>query len=1175
MDNKPDEVKIIDYWYLFEFLDQVPWPDEKNNGQNRNLQAKTGYTPRSLEISFRFRLGEDLLDKIDREMERHHMAVPGNVTICLGKISRQACVNAILQTMHLSDDLPEKPFGWIAMASLQIASNGSYIPKSFSISPILWAMRRLNGRAAFTSALSFEDYQSDLRDYEHRMTDSFSGRPLRTEDLSALLDELTETYLSGLAFASEREQEDSRVMLADFQAYRSSHDAESTENTEFTGLTHPFFLQDLKMVQEGLSHPSENESGMQQSLRRYILAPYREYLGQGQNTRRDILPSDKKDWAACFEGLSNILAPENAPIGKWPSRYRPALMQQYAVNTVTGSGHAPIFSVNGPPGTGKTTMLREIVASCVVQKADILVQYLTPDDLFKKKIIQALDGGPDKICYTLKDETIRKYGMLVVSSNNAAVENITKELPMEEKMQKDLAEQAEDTPSQKKYLQWERERFSARVNEAEAQKKYDVYFSSLAESLLGDSQQHAWGLVATALGKQSNVRSFSQNVLKPFLEESDLSEPENSTKQTIDAYRQARQTFKDQKYKVETIRQSICDLKQAYKDRLDKQVQFEAAQREVTLCAAQYDKQGISPEALQSLKEYRENLEDQIKKLKEEGEKFQNEKADWERTSRKIKARLNKCDRGPSIWMRILMWFGYHPKKEDKGELENKLREAERGLQECDNKLKWNNDQISDKDSQVHQLTNKIDKVEPLWSAFKNAQNECRARERELNELKQKCVELERKNPDCVPLDDEYADKLFSSDPNESTWAQTHAPWTTEVFDREREILFYDALKLTETFILASKCCRANLYLLWKFWSGTGSTDSKGNSLMMEQMAQPLFDTLFLLVPVISSTFASVGHFLAQLKSPGSIGLLLIDEAGQAQPHMALGALYRAQQAVIVGDPKQIEPVVPDEMALLKKGFRDELFQPYKDISLSVQQCADLINPIGTYFPDEIRGEKTWVGSPLVVHRRCISPMYDISNRISYGGVMKQQTRKPSREKEAGFVCDSIWFDIKGREKGCKNHDNRVQDQKAWELLKVAYEKAGKMPDLYVISPFKTVVFGFRNYIQQEIQNEKELMKKEWYGWLKDHVGTVHTFQGKEADQVIFLLGCDDSAAASGAVRWVNSNIVNVAVTRAKYRVYVIGDATAWSVNPVMKTAESYLPIQRSEKRDSQDFVVK
>lgn len=75
--------------------------------------------------------------------------------------------------------------------------------------------------------------------------------------------------------------------------------------------------------------------------------------------------------------------------------------------------------------------------------------------------------------------------------------------------------------------------------------------------------------------------------------------------------------------------------------------------------------------------------------------------------------------------------------------------------------------------------------------------------------------------------------------------------------------------------------------------------------------------------------------------------------------------------------------------------------------------------------------------------------------------------------------------------------------------------------------------------------------------WVETHIGTVHTFQGKEADEVIFLLGCDKNSL--GAVRWVNTNIVNVAVTRAKYRLYIIGDYTVWQHSDVMQKLKCIL----------------
>ena len=43
----------------------------------------------------------------------------------------------------------------------------------------------------------------------------------------------------------------------------------------------------------------------------------------------------------------------------------PSLMQQIAINKAVGDD-CTIFSVNGPPGTGKTTLLKEIVVNYLV-----------------------------------------------------------------------------------------------------------------------------------------------------------------------------------------------------------------------------------------------------------------------------------------------------------------------------------------------------------------------------------------------------------------------------------------------------------------------------------------------------------------------------------------------------------------------------------------------------------------------------------------------------------------------------------------------------------------------------------------------------------------------------------------------------------------------------------------
>lgn len=59
--------------------------------------------------------------------------------------------------------------------------------------------------------------------------------------------------------------------------------------------------------------------------------------------------------------------------------------------------------------------------------------------------------------------------------------------------------------------------------------------------------------------------------------------------------------------------------------------------------------------------------------------------------------------------------------------------------------------------------------------------------------------------------------------------------------------------------------------------------------------------------------------------------------------------------------------------------------------------------------------------------------------------------------------------------------------------------------------------------------------------------GTVHRTQGKEADMVILVLGAGSDQVGSRDWAAQAPNLLNVAVTRARRRLVVIGDHAAWS----------------------------
>ncbi|NMA68107.1 MAG: hypothetical protein GX958_01630, partial [Desulfitobacterium sp.] len=330
---------------------------------------------------------------------------------------------------------------------------------------------------------------------------------------------------------------------------------------------------------------------------------------------------------------------------------------------------------------------------------------------------------------------------------------------------------------------------------------------------------------------------------------------------------------------------------------------------------------------------------------------------------------------------------------------------------------------------------------------------------------------------------------------------------------------------------------------LVNMWSGSFSEKDKASSYAH------LLNTLLLIVPVVSTTFASVSTFLKYVDKE-ELGTLIIDEAGQATPYSALGALWRTRKAIIVGDPLQVEPIVtvPKE---LSKRFADEfeIDDLYRPQELSVQMFADNINLYGGY--REHYNGKLWIGCPLVVHRRCLDPMFLISNKVAYNKRMFKQSAEPKQDVLL-LLEKSLWIDIKGKENGGKDHFVPEQGDKVIEMVLNSLTLKNEFPSLYIISPFKSVIQNMKRLLKKHIySNYKTFNRDDIDNWINTSCGTIHTFQGKEANEVILILGCDEESGI-GAAQWASKkpNILNVAVTRAKYRIAIIGNSNLWGKLP-------------------------
>lgn len=255
--------------------------------------------------------------------------------------------------------------------------------------------------------------------------------------------------------------------------------------------------------------------------------------------------------------------------------------------------------------------------------------------------------------------------------------------------------------------------------------------------------------------------------------------------------------------------------------------------------------------------------------------------------------------------------------------------------------------------------------------------------------------------------------------------------------------------------------------------------------------------------------------------------MVIIDEASQCDIASALPLILRTKQLVVIGDPmqlKHITAITPDEEQLIKEklSLANCVYLKYANSSL-YDYCNALISKAKD-------GNKA--SFMLKYHYRCHNDIIRYSNDMFYGGTMKNPliVKTDLSNLKGGEPKGIVLVDVKGMQ---KNPNININEEEVKKSLELAIENAKQYKDITIgiITPFKHQSERINYMIPSEYRNRIE-------------ASTVHKFQGDEKDIIIYSLVITDNSFA-GKIYWIDRvvpNLVNVAVTRAKSRLYVVGN---------------------------------
>lgn len=286
----------------------------------------------------------------------------------------------------------------------------------------------------------------------------------------------------------------------------------------------------------------------------------------------------------------------------------------------------------------------------------------------------------------------------------------------------------------------------------------------------------------------------------------------------------------------------------------------------------------------------------------------------------------------------------------------------------------------------------------------------------------------------------------------------------------------------------------------------------------------------------------------------------IIDEAGQLTVPAILGALRFAKRFILVGDEKQLPPLVLSKEAIAQ-GLADSLFSKLKHLDDGYMNT----HPVATS-----------ACVPLRVQYRMNTGISDFASQTFYDGGLRPHLSvadamleitesKKLTALEAPSILRAIdpshpmvFLDVRGETEASKT--SIAEARTVREVVGALLVRGIAPGDIGIIAPYRAQVANLRRHLLDEREQSHWLTPARGIDMHEMSIDTVDRFQGGERKVIIISFATTTTPELESQLRehLTNPHRLNVALTRAQRKLILVGNAPALVGLPVFDRLLGY-----------------